>query len=69
MKATRTSHLASIVAERAAEAQLKVTTTAARDLYNTFLSKLTLLYPKRRGFVKSFFMQRRKRVSVDEQVS
>lgn len=67
VKATRTSHLASVVAERAAEAQLKVTTAAARDLYNTFLPKLTLLYPKRKGFVKSFFMQRRKRVSVDEQ--
>ena len=67
VKATRVNHQASIVIERAAEAELKVTNSAARDLYNTFFPKVTLLFPKRKGFVKSFFMQRHKRVSVDEQ--
>jgi hypothetical protein len=68
VKAARLTHAAAVVAERAAEAKLKVTAAAARDLYNTFFHEVTLLYPKRKGFVRSFFMQRRKRASVDEQV-
>lgn len=69
VKAERDNHAATVTAEHAAEATLHRSLAAARDLYNGLYPKLLVLYPKRKGFVDTFFINRRKsQPKVDEQV-
>jgi hypothetical protein len=68
VKAGRADHAAAIAAEAAASATLKRSLSVARDLYNTLLANVTVLFPKRKGFVNTFFLNREKRPApVDEQ--
>ena len=69
VKAGRADHAAAIAAEAAASATLKRSLSVARDLYNTLFANVTVLFPKRKGFVNTFFLNREKRPApVDEQV-
>ena len=69
VKASRADHAAAIAAEAATSATLKRSLSVARDLYNTLFANLTVLFPKRKGFVSTFFLNRERRPTpVDEQV-
>lgn len=47
-----------IAAEAAADATLNRSLHSAREVYNLLFPKLTVLYPNRKGFVNTFFLDR-----------